>query len=106
MGHRVAEVPSPRLVRHLLDRRFTQGPRTSLLRFAADQLDDPEHLVPQTRMPPAQQPGELFQSPLPPDPAMQENRDAGADNHRRRKDPGPHAPRRVEHAVEPEHHQI
>ena len=98
--HRIAEVPLRRDLSHLLHRRFAQRQRSSLLALAVNQFDNAQQLIPNARVLAGEQPRELFQFPLPPNPAMQSQRDQPAPDHRRHKDAQPHLPRRVEHSVQ------
>ncbi len=74
IGRRVVEVAFLGIVSNAANGRLTKGERSRLLPLAVNQFDDAQQLVAETGKLRGEQPGELLQAALLPDPAMQVQR--------------------------------
>ena len=104
--HRVGEIPTLGVLGHFPDRRLAQRRRTRLLEFVPDQLDDPQQLVADVRVLPAQELSELIQVAVPPDPSVDGHRHPCASDDRRGQQRGAEPDRRVPRAIHQEHQQV
>ena len=93
---------------HLVDRGLAERPRPGDLgaRLPPHDLDDPEQLVAETGKPPRDQPGDLIQAAVVPDPAMHRERNRRGGRHGAERDRQPHPAGRLHEAVETEEQQI
>ncbi len=104
--NRVGEVPTLCVLGHFPDRRLAQRQRTRLLEIVSHQLDDPQQLVADLRMLPAQEPRELLQTSVLPDPPVHGHRHFRAAHNGRDEQHGTQPDRRVPRAVQQEHQQV
>ena len=88
-----------------MDGGLAQGPRPRLLRITADQLDDAQQLVANLGVAAAQQPRQLLQAAISPDPAVERQRNDGRPHPGRDEEQQPDRRGRVPHPVDEEHQQ-
>ena len=105
VGHGGPEVAPARVLGHLMDGGLAQGPRAGLLRITADQLDNAQQLVANLGMFAAQQPRQLLQPAISPDPAVERQWYDGRPDPGRDEEQQPDRRGRVPHPVDEEHQE-